>query len=140
MSLFLGPCWPRGNPEAVAEAREAVRMKPDDLSARSALASCLRWSGRFDEAEAECRGAIGANPANGSLHENLGTIPRAREDSDGAIREYREATCLNDFQEYDHRVFLGIAKALQDKGEYAEALAMIRKVQEMGPNLVPKQA
>jgi eukaryotic-like serine/threonine-protein kinase len=123
--------------EAVAEAREALRIKPDDLSARSALANCLRWSGRFGEAEAECRAAIGANPANGPLHEVLGTILRDREDFDGTIREYREAIRLRTFQEYDYRIFLGTAKAFQLKGEYVEALAMIRKVQEMGPNLVP---
>ncbi len=123
--------------EAVAEAREAVRIKPDDLSARNALASCLRWSGRLDEAEAECRAAIQANPTDGSLHDNLGTILRDGDDFDGAIREYREAIRLRHFQQHDHRVFLEMAKALQKKGEYAEALAMIRKVQEMGANLVP---
>ena len=72
----------------MAEAREAVRIKPDDLSARHALANSLRWSGRFDEAEAEARAAVAANPADGALHEILGTILRDREDFDGAIREY----------------------------------------------------
>ncbi len=125
--------------EAVAEAREAVRIKPDDAWVRHSLANCLRWAGRFDEAEAECRAAIGANPADGGLHECLGTILRDREEFDGAIREYREALRLKDVHEYHHYVFLQIAKALQKKGEYAEALAMIRKVQEMGPNLVPNR-
>ncbi|MGP0067204.1 MAG: tetratricopeptide repeat protein [Isosphaeraceae bacterium] len=91
----------------------------------------------MEEAEAECRAAIGANPSIGWLHGSLGTILRDREDFDGAIREYREAIRLKDFQEYDRRVFLEIAKAFQKKGDYAEALAMIRKVQEMRPNLVP---
>ncbi len=123
--------------EAVAEAREAVRINPDDTSARHALANCLRWSGRFDEAEAECRAAIAANPADGPLHEQLGTIVRDRGDLDGAIREYREAIRLKYLHESHHYVLLQIAAVLQKKGEYAEALAMIRKVQEMGPNLVP---
>ncbi len=117
------------------EAREAVRIKPDDSRARNALANCLRWSGRFDEAE--CRTAIAANPADGSLHDCLGTILKDREDFDGAIRAYHEAIRLNRFQDFYHRTLLELAMALQKKGEYAEALAMIRRVQEMGPNLVP---
>ncbi len=121
----------------MAEAREAVRINPDDTSARHALANCLRWSGRFDEAEAECRAAIAANPADGPLHELLGTVVRDRGDLDGAIREYREALRSSNLHGYQHYIFLQIALALQKKGDYAEALAMIRKVQEMGPNLVP---
>ncbi len=120
--------------EAVAEAREAVRIKPGDLTARHALANCLRWSGRFDEAEAGCRAAIAANPADGPLHELLGTILRDREDFDGAIREYREAIRLKASQEW---VFLQIAMALQMKGDYAEALALIRKAKEAAPDQVP---
>ncbi len=124
--------------EAVSEAREAVRIKPDDTSARHILANCLRWADRFDEAETECRAAISANPTDGPLHELLGTIVRDRGDLDGALREYREAIRLRNLREEgSHYIFLQIALALQKKGEYAEALAMIRKVQEMGPNLVP---
>ncbi len=123
--------------EAVAEAREVVRIKPDDASARHVLANNLRWTGRFEEAEAECRAAIAANPADGRLHECLGTILKDREDLDGAIREYREAIRLKDSQVNEHFVVLQIAMALQKKGEYTEALAMIRKVRETGPNLVP---
>jgi eukaryotic-like serine/threonine-protein kinase len=137
LALVMALLAQRRPEEAVAEAREAVRIKPEDLSARFALADCLRWSGRFDEAEAECRAAIATNPADGSLHGCLATILRVRGDSDGAIREYREALRLKNFQEYEHKIFLEIADALQRKGEFAEALAMIRKVREVGPNLVP---
>jgi serine/threonine protein kinase len=120
--------------EAVAEAHEAVRIKPDDPRIRATLANCLRWSGHLEEAEAESRAAIRANPDDGHLHDTLGTILRDREDFDGAIREYREAIRL---QGADHRIFLGTAKAFQRKGEYAEALAMIRKAQQAAPDRVP---
>ena len=120
--------------EAVAEGREAIRIKPDDLSIRSWLAGALRWSGRLDEAEAEGRAAVAANPDDGALHEVLGTILRDREDFDGAIREFREAIRLG---ESHHMILLGLAKAFQKKGDYAEALALIRKAREMAPDRVP---
>ncbi len=120
--------------EAVAEAREAVRIKPNDLSARHVLANSLRWSGRFDEAEAEARAAVAANPADGARHEILGTILRNREDFDGAIREFREAIRLG---QSDHRILLSLAKALQMRGDYAEALALVRKAKEAAPDQVP---
>ncbi len=123
--------------EAVAEAREAVRIHPDDLSARSSLANSLRWAGRMEEAEAECRAVMKAHPDDAAIRENLATILRDRGDFDGAIREYREAVRLWSLGSSHHRVFLGMAKAFQRKGEYAEALAQIQKVQQMGPNLVP---
>ena len=134
--LVLGAAFlaQRKPDEAVAEAREAIRIKPDDPSLHSALAGALRWSGRLDEAEAEGRAAVAANPADGALHETLGTILRDREDLDGAIREYREAIRLG---QSHHMILLGLAKAFQKKGDYAEALAVIRKAKEAAPDRVP---
>jgi tetratricopeptide (TPR) repeat protein len=134
--LVLGGAYlaQRKPDEAVAEAREAIRIKPDDPSLRAGLAGALRWSGRMNEAEAEGRAAVAANPADGALHEVLGTILRDREDFDGAIREYREAIRLG---QSHHMILLDLAKAFQKKGDYAEALALIRKAKEAAPDRVP---
>ena len=123
--------------EAVAEAREAIRIHPDELSAHSSLANSLRWAGRLEEAETEGRALRKAHPDDSSICENLATILRDRGNLDGAIREYREAIRLRSADSSHHRLLLGMAKALQRKGEYTEALALIREVQQMGPNLVP---
>lgn len=50
-----------------ADARQAVELDPHDAEARAVLAFHLSLHGRFDEAEAQIRTALQANPANSQV-------------------------------------------------------------------------
>jgi Tfp pilus assembly protein PilF len=81
--------------EAIAEYREAIRLKPDDDDAHSNLGGIL-CDVRHDYAgaEAEFRAAIQLRPDYAVVHANLGKALRAQGKVDQAIAEYREAVRL----------------------------------------------
>ena len=58
--------------EAIADYREAIRLKPDYLEAHSNLGVALASQGKPEEAIAECREAIRLKPGLAEAHSNLG--------------------------------------------------------------------
>ena len=64
---------------AIAEYREAIRLKPDFFMAHSNLGSALGHEGQYDAAIAEDREAIRLKPGFAEAHNNLGmAIKRVR--------------------------------------------------------------
>ena len=53
------------NDDAITGLREAVRVSPNNLPLRQALADALMGTGRYDEAEAEYKAALGLSPDSG---------------------------------------------------------------------------
>ncbi|GAB3140496.1 CHAT domain-containing protein [Microbispora hainanensis] len=78
--------------EAVAAAREAVRLAPGSWAARLRLASALRRiPGRWREAWAEARHAVRFAPDEPDPHVLCGDLALLRGDHDGAARAYGAA-------------------------------------------------
>ncbi|MEU7689455.1 CHAT domain-containing protein [Microbispora hainanensis] len=78
--------------EAVAAAREAVRLAPGSWAARLRLASALRRiPGRWREAWAEARRAVRFAPDEPDPHVLCGDLALLRGDHDGAARAYGAA-------------------------------------------------
>jgi tetratricopeptide (TPR) repeat protein len=75
--------------EAEAEAREVIRLKPDDANAYSSLGLALADQGRYEEAEAAYREAIRLNPKSCGEHYNLGLLLSAQNRWAEAEKEYR---------------------------------------------------
>ncbi len=61
------------NDDAIAGLREAVRVSPNNLPLRQALADALMGIGRYDEAEAEYKAALGLSPDNAKVKVALAT-------------------------------------------------------------------
>ncbi len=59
--------------ETVKGLREALKVSPNNLPLRRALADALVGLGRYDEAEAEYKAALGLSPGNGGLQIALAT-------------------------------------------------------------------
>src|SRR5262249_22771296 len=87
--------------EAAVEYREAVRLKPDYLSARNNLGSVLCDRKKdFDGAMIEFDECIRLAPKVALYHFNLGNALRGKGRWDAALAKYRDAIDLNpDFAE-----------------------------------------
>jgi tetratricopeptide (TPR) repeat protein len=60
--------------EALAEAREALKLDPVSIAAESNLSVLYYYAGRYDEALESCRKALVMEPALPRPHEDLGRI------------------------------------------------------------------
>jgi tetratricopeptide (TPR) repeat protein len=117
---------------AVATAREAIRLKPDDAPAHGSLANALSAQGKFDEAIAESRAAIRLKPDEAGAHANLGLIlSNSKHDHDGAIAEFRTAIRLRPDAAIP-RISLG--NALKAQGKLDEAISEYREVIRLKPD------
>src|SRR5216684_2161928 len=117
--------------EAVAEYREAIRLKPDFALAHSNLGNALADEGQYDAAIAEYREAIRLAPDFAEARSNLGIILVDEGQYDAAIVEYREAIRLKPdlAQAHDN---LGLA--LDKKGQYDAAIAELREAVRLKPD------
>jgi superkiller protein 3 len=111
----------KGQPdEAIAEYREAIRLKPDLAMAHNNLGSALPDKGQLDEAIAECREALRLQEDFAMAHNNLGNALYAKGQRDEAIAEWREAIRLKkDYPEAHNN----LGQGLQAKGRLDEAIA-----------------
>lgn len=113
--------------EAVAAFQRAADLSQDQTDARAMLGFMLTSAGRVDEAIAECRGALAVRPYAGMAWWNLASIKTVRfKDTD--IEAMKRA--LKDSRASDQdRVATGLAlaKALDERGCYAEALAELNR-------------
>ncbi len=73
--------------EAIAEYREALRLKPDDAVAHRNLGAALYGKGDLDGAIAEYREALRLQPNYAQAHANLGVALKAKSDRGGAVAE-----------------------------------------------------
>ena len=137
--LRRGPQQPRQRParpgeadEAIAEYREAMRLKPDFAEAHINLGVALRDQGKLDEAIAEYREALRLKPDHAEAHSNLGLALSDQGKLDEAIAEYREAIRLKP----DHAMpRYNLGNALGDQGKLDEAIAEYREAIRLKPDL-----
>jgi tetratricopeptide (TPR) repeat protein len=110
--------------EAIADYREALRLKPDYAIAHSNLGSALHHKGQLDEAIAELREALRLNKNLAEAHNSLGVAVRDKGQLDEAIAEYQEALRLKKDHAMAH---YNLGNALREKGRTDEAIAELRE-------------
>ncbi|HUB79406.1 MAG TPA: tetratricopeptide repeat protein [Bryobacteraceae bacterium] len=118
---------PEGANEAIAEYREALRIKPDYLRALTDLGSAYAKLGRLADAVSEFRGAIALDPNLAIPHNNLGNAYAQSGHWNEAIPEYQSALRLdpdyadarNGLAEAEYSLGLEFAKG----GKRLEAIA-----------------
>jgi serine/threonine-protein kinase len=116
--------------EAIAEYREALRLKADP-DAHINLANALRDQGRLDEATAEYHKALRLKPAHPLVHNNLGNALLDQGKLDEAIAEWRKALKLKPDYASAH-TDLGIG--LRQQGKLDEAIAEHREALRLKPD------
>ena len=116
--------------EAIAQYRDAVRLKPDEAKARDNLGLLLADQGQTAEAIAEIREALRLTPDRPYTLNNLAWILAANPDAAprdgaGAVRLAERACELTGFREADLLDTLSVAYA--ETGRFPEAQATAEK-------------
>ncbi len=122
-----GPFYER----AVAAARAAIRLKPDDATARATLGDALDGQGKLSEAVAEYREAIRLRPDSAYAHNRIGTVLLGQGKRTEAVAEYREAIRLRPDLAEAHG---NLGNALAGQGKWDEAVAAYRTVIRLQPD------
>ena len=129
-------CDRRRTDDAIAEFREAIRLRPGDATARYNLANALQARGRLDEAIIEYREATRLRPGFAEAHCNLGAILcRTGRDLPGGEAELREAIRL---RPDDAAAHLNLGHALKLEGRRDEAATAFREAIRLDPGLAPE--
>jgi len=115
---------------AIAECREAIRLKNDYAEAHSDLGYALRDNGQLNEAIAEYREAILLKKDLFEAHNNLGVALAEKGKLEEAITEYREAISLNPDLAGAH---CGLGIALAAKDQLDEAIVEYHKAIHIDP-------
>jgi serine/threonine protein kinase/Flp pilus assembly protein TadD len=106
--------------EAIAEYREALRLKKGYGLAHNGLGNALKAKGRTDEAIAEFQEALRLQPDNAAAHFNLAGALYDRRQFDEAIEQCRETIRLKKHLAEAHNT---LGNALREKGRLGEAVA-----------------
>jgi tetratricopeptide (TPR) repeat protein len=117
--------------EAVAEYREAIRLKPDDADAHSNLGWALQKQGKLAEAVAEYREAIRLTPDDAGAHIRLGVALQAKGLLDQAITEFNEALRL---KPDDAGAHIRLGTALWAKGLLDQAITEFKEALRLKPD------
>jgi tetratricopeptide (TPR) repeat protein len=110
--------------------RRALELDPEMANAHHNLGIALLATGDSDGAAGEFRAAIKLNPKAAKTHLLLAQTLLKRRDADGAVRSGRAALAL-DPQAVEACTTL--AAAMVEKGDYAEALSLLRRGQSLLP-------
>jgi tetratricopeptide (TPR) repeat protein len=117
--------------EAVADYREATRLRPGYTAAHHNLASALAEQGKHTEAETEFREALRLRPDFPAAHYGLGALLMFQRKHAEAEAEFRQALARRpDFPEARN----GLASALAGQGKLAEAEAEYREALRLRPD------
>ena len=138
--------WARGRAaEAAALVDRALRVDPGNLESRINRADFLAHAGRLDEAIAQYRAVVAAEPGLASPHFGLADALKRRGDTAAAIESLRRAYELAD--EPTGTAALASARTAQDyeRAEAAVARARLAELQEaardhyVSPLLIARQ-
>jgi tetratricopeptide (TPR) repeat protein len=129
---------PDGLTPAVAEYREALRIKPNYLRAHTDLGSAYAKMGRLPDAVSEFRAALALDPDAAIPHNNLGSAYAQLGEWNEAISEYRTALRLDpgyndatrNLAEAEYRLGLQLAKA----GRKVDAAAHLEAALQARPD------
>jgi serine/threonine-protein kinase len=117
--------------KALLAITEALRLDPEDSSARRSLAVVYAGSGRTSQAIEELRRAVTLEPENDEAHRVLGEILLREGRQEEGFGELKLATTLRP-NYWRHQQALGL-ESFRD-GRYAEAAAAFRRVTELQPD------
>jgi serine/threonine-protein kinase len=110
---------------------EALRLDPEDVEVRCALARIYIDTGRHDEARDELVRALRNHPDSDMAHLLLGRVLEASGHRDEAVAELKRAIALRP-NYWAHHQDLGIL--FYRASRYEEAAAEFRRVTEMAPD------
>ena len=121
---------------AISQYQEAIRLKPDDVRARSNLGAALFNGGQIDAAVNQFQEAIRLKPDYPDAHNNLGFILLYQGHTDEAISQFQEAIRLNpDFADAHYNVGL----ALDLEGKFDEAINQYQEAIRLKPGYIAAQ-
>ncbi len=115
---------------AIAEYREALRIRPHDLETSCDLGAALERTGETDAAIACLREADKLRPSDPDVRLNLGAALHHQGHIDEAITLYREALQL---QPNFPKLHLNLGVALLDQGNVNEAISELTRAVELRP-------
>jgi Flp pilus assembly protein TadD len=116
--------------ESETLARQALRLRSDDVDILNELGAAVWRQGRSAEAEAIFRQACDVQPNDYRVWNNLGITRYDQGHVDEAGEYYRRALRCNPHA-FDARMNLGIA--LSDQGKLDEAMLWLQSAQELRP-------
>lgn len=118
--------------EAIAKYQEAINRDPGNGAAHAAWGMTLSRLGDMDGALKQFERAIEADPKAAEPHYYKARILLERGRQDQAIAAFRQAVTNDD--EYAPGI-LGLAEALGEKGEFAEAFEFTTKAATLGTRI-----
>ena len=120
--------------EAMAHAREALRLKPGHAPALNNLGLALQRLGRLEEARAAFTEALRIEPDYAQAHNNLGYLLQESGRFEEAMAQYREALRISgDYPEAHYNM----GNALQLTGRLGDAVAQYREALQFAPDFTP---
>jgi len=111
--------------KAVDLYREALKLRPAFPAAQVGLARVLMSLNEFKEAHAAIEAARRARPSYAEASAVEGRIYREEAFDDDAIRSFRRA--IREAGGVQPEAYVGMAKVLEDKGQFAEAIVEYKK-------------
>ena len=111
--------------KAVDLYREAIKLRPAFPAAHICLARVLMDLNDFKEAHAEIDAARRTRPAYAEASAVEGRLYREEAFSDEAIRSFRRA--IREGGGVQPEAYVGLARVLEDKGQFAEAIVEYKK-------------
>jgi tetratricopeptide (TPR) repeat protein len=117
--------------EAMACYRQALRLQPENVDARSNLGVALQHQGRLDEALECYREALRLRPEHAIGYNNIGSVVQLQGKMEEAVRHYREALRLEPAYAEAQK---NLGTALQNLGQAEEAIACYREAVRQQPN------
>lgn len=105
--------------------REAIKLRPAFPAAQVGLARVLMSLNQFKEAHAAIEAARRARPSYAEASAVEGRIYREEAFDDDAIRSFRRS--IREGGGVQPEAYVGMAKVLEDKGQFAEAVAEYKK-------------
>jgi tetratricopeptide (TPR) repeat protein len=105
--------------------RRAIKLRPAFPAAHVGLARVLLDLNQFKEAHAEIEAARRTRPAYAEASAVEGRIYREEAFADDAIRSFRRA--IREGNGLQPEAYVGMARVLEDKGDYAGAIANFQK-------------
>jgi eukaryotic-like serine/threonine-protein kinase len=118
--------------EAIAEYREALRLKPNASHFHSTLGDVLKDHGKIEDAITEYREAVRIMPNDLRSHYFLGWILNDQGKLEEAIAEFKAANRINPDDPNPHN---SLAVVLHKQGKLEEAIAEFRNAIQLKPDV-----
>ncbi len=117
--------------KGLVHAKEALRLKPNDATARNIYGDALLHAGSINEGIAELRKALSQEPGNFEARLNLGwALLAMKNEVDAGSADIREAARLKPNHSHAHLV---LGEVFDRKGDLDGAISEVRRAIDMKP-------